>query len=261
MPTPTELLKKKINLREAALRAREAETAAREAELQELKEELQKLQSTRSGIRAAIEDALSDSPTTDIEPTDLLEMAVEGEGNADDDEPFANGNLTAEEALRLALASIKKELGSKRLVKFIIQAAVDSSRLDAEGVIKAALETVRGSELRVQDVVLASLQAARNTRNISASEIMRPAVGVSMELGAEIPVIIKEVFVAMGREPSMLRSSLLSILGCAVGMGMTYRDIKEIMKAFSKEIKHGTLGQRAADGESARSISPVPPYL
>lgn len=252
MPTSTDL-EKKINLREAALRARAAETAAREAELQELKESLQKLQSARSDIRTAIEDAISDSPTINIEPTDWLEVAVED---------FDSGPLTADEALRLALVSMRRQISSKDLVKWIIQSAVETSCLDAEGVIKAALETVRGTDLSVRDIVFVAMQAARNTPNISASEIVRPAVKISLELGNEIPVIIKDSFVAALRHnPSMLRSCLLSVLGCALGMGMTYRDIKDLMKAFSKEVKHGALDQRAADGESAQSISCITPYM
>ncbi|KAG6358388.1 hypothetical protein INS49_014272 [Diaporthe citri] len=236
MSTPTELLEKKIRRREAVLRAREAETAAREAELEDLKESLQKLQSARNGIRDAIEDALSNKPTT-IAPTDVLEMAVEG--NTDTD-PFANGDITAEEAIKLALISMRKDLGRRGLVKMIIQAAVQASQLDAEGVIKAALETVRSCDLDTSDVVRAALQASRNVNHIFVSDIIPPAVGTAMERGIEAPVVVKEAFVSAVRgDPSMVRTSVLSVLGCAMGMGMNYRDIKSIIKAFSKEIKLG----------------------
>lgn len=235
MSTPTELLEKKIRRREDALRAREAETAAREAELQDLKESLQTLQSVRSGIRGAIEDALSDEPTTTIAPTDLLEMAVEGNTSSDS---FANGNITAEEAIKLALISMRKYLGRKGLVKMIIQTAVQASQLDAEGVIKAALETVRACDLNTSDVVRAALQASRNSNYIFAPDIISPAVGTAIERGVEPPVVVKEAFVSAVRgNPSMVRTSVLSVLGCAMGMGMDYRDIKSIIKAFSKEIK------------------------
>lgn len=237
MSTPTELLEKKIRRREDVLRAREADTAAREAELQDLKESLQKLQSARSGIRGAIEDALSNEPTTTIAPTDLLEMAVEG---STDTNPFANGNITAEEVVKLALISMRKDLGRRGLVKMIIQAAVQSSQLDAEGVIKAALETVRSCDLTSSDVIRAALQASRNSNHIFASDIIPPAVGTAIERGIEPPVVVKEAFVSAVRgDPSMVRTSVLSVLGCAMGMGMNYRDIKSIIKAFSKEIKLG----------------------
>lgn len=235
MSTPTELLEKKIRRREDALRARHAETAAREAELQDLKESLQKLQSARSGIRGAIEDALSNEPTTTIAPTDLLEMAVEGNTNTN---PFANGNITAEEVVKLALISMKKYLGRKGLVKMIIQTAVQTSQLDAEGVIKAALETVRSCDLNTSDVVRAALQASRNSNHIFAADIIPPAVSTAIERGIEPPVVVKEAFVSAVRgNPSMVKTSVLSVLGCAMGIGMDYRDIKSIMKAFSKEIK------------------------
>lgn len=237
MSTPTEVLEKKIRRREDVLRAREADTAAREAELQDLKESLQKLQSARSGIRGAIEDALSNEPTTTIAPTDLLEMAVEG---STDTNPFANGNITAEEVVKLALISMRKDLGRKGLVKMIIQAAVQSSQLDAEGVIKAALETVRSCDLTSSDVIHAALQASRNSNHIFASDLIPPAVGTAIERGIEPPVVVKEAFVSAVRgDPSMVRTSVLSVLGCAMGMGMNYRDIKSIIKAFSKEIKLG----------------------
>lgn len=241
MPTPTELIEKKIRRREEALRAREAETAAREAELQDLKESLQKLQTARSGIRDAIEDALSDNPTSTIAPTDLLEMAVEGNNNSSNPfAPFANSNITAEEAVKLALISMKEYLGSKRLVKMIIQTAVQVSQLGPEGVIRAALETVRTCGLTSSDVVRAALQASRNSNRIFASDLITPAVGVAMERGIEAPVIVKEAFVSAARgQPSLVRTSVLSVLGCAMGMGMNYRDIKSIIKAFSKEIKLG----------------------
>lgn len=265
MPTPTELLEKKIHRREAALRACEAEAAAREAELQELKESLEKLQIIRSGIRGAIADALSDNPIKTIEPTELIEMAVESNTNND---PFENGNMTAMEAVVLALTSLRNELGSKQLVKTIIRSAVHTSRLDAEGVIKAALE-LRGSELSVHDVVMASMRAARNSRNITAAEIIRPAVEISMELGIQTQLIIKEMFVAGVRcDPATVKSSLLSVLGCAMGLGMTYRDVKDLMKDFSKEVKYGALGGDPADGTSnsaniflTYAASPILPYF
>lgn len=239
MSTPTELLKKKIRRREDALRAREAETAAREAELEDLKESLLKLHSARSGIRGAIEDALSEEPTTTIAPTDLLEMAVEG-SNTKNNNPFASGNITAEEAVRLALVSMRKDLGPKGLVKMIIQNAVQASQLDAEGVIKAALETVRACDLTSTDVVQAALEASWSSNHIFAADIIPPAVATAMERGIEVPVVVKEAFVsAVRRDPTMLRTSVLSVLGCAMGMGMGYRDIKSIIKAFSKEIKLG----------------------
>lgn len=240
MPTPTELLKK-IRRREEALRAREAETAAREAELQDLKESVYKLQTARSGIRDAIEDALSDSPTATIAPTDLLEMAVEGNSNTSNPfAPFANSNITAEEAVKLALVSMRGYLGSKGLVKMIIQNAVQVSQLDAEGVIQAALATVGVCDLTSSDVVQAALQASRNCNQIFASDLISPAVEVAMELGIEAPVIVKEAFVSAARgSPSLVRTSVLSVLGCAMGMGMNYRDIKSIIKAFSKEMKLG----------------------
>lgn len=247
MPTPTELLEKKIHRHEAALRAFEAETAIREAELQELKQSLQKLQVARNGIRGAIDDALSDSPIKSIEPTELIEMAVEGNMN---NNPFKNGNMTAMEAVVLALTSLRSELGSKGLVKSIVRTAVHTSLLDAEDVIKSALETFRG-ELRVQDVVMVSMRAARNSRNITAAEIIRPAVEISMDLGIETPLIIKEMFVAgVRRDPVTVKSSLLSVLGCAMGLGMTYRDVKDLMKDFSKEVKHGAHVGEPADGTS-----------
>lgn len=236
MSTPTDLLEK-IRRREDALRAREAETAAREAELQDLKESLQKLQSARSGIRGAIENALSNEPTTTIAPTDLLEMAVEGNTNTNTN-PFANGNITAEEAVKLALISMRKDLGRKGLVKMIIETAVQASQLDAEGVIKAALETVRACDLTSSDVVRAALQASWNSNHIFVSDIIPPAVGTAIERGIEPPVVVKEAFVSAVRgNPSMVRTSVLSVLGCAMGMGMDYRDIKSIIKAFSKEIR------------------------
>lgn len=266
MPTPTELLETKIQRREAALRACEAEATARDVELQELKESLQKLQTTRNGIRGAIYDALSDSPIKTIEPTDLIEMAVEGNTN---NEPFKSGNLTAMEAVVLALTSLRNEHGPKHLVKTIIRSAVHTSRLNAEDVIKSALETVRGSELSIRDVMMASMRAARNSRNIHASEIIRPAVEISMELGIETQLIIKEMFVAgVRRDPATVKSSLLSVLGCAMGLGMTYRDVKDLMKAFSKEVKHGALGSRPADGTfdpdnlfHSYTVSPILPVF
>lgn len=241
MPTPTELLEKKIRRREEALRAREAETAAREAELQDLKESLYKLQTTRSGIRDAIEEALSDSPTATIAPTDLLEMAVEGNSNTSNPfAPFANSNITAEEAVKLALVSMRGYLGPKGLVKMIIQTAVQVSQLDAEGVIKAALQAAGACDLTSSDVVQAALQASRNSNRIFASDLINPAVSVAMERGIEAPVIVREAFVSATRgQPSLVRTSVLSVLGCAMGMGMDYRDIKSIIKAFSKEIKLG----------------------
>lgn len=241
MPTPTELLEKKIRRREEVLRAREADTAAREAELQDLKESLQKLQTARSGIRGAIEDALSDSPHSTIAPTDLLEMAVDGNNNTTNPfAPFANSNITAEEAVKLALISMREYLGSKGLIKMIIQTAVNVSELDAEGVIKAALTAVRTCDLTSTDVVQAALQASRHCNRIFASDLISPAVGVAMERGIEAPVIVKEAFVSAARgQPSLVRTSVLSVLGCAMGMGMNYRDIKSIIKAFSKEIKLG----------------------
>lgn len=241
MSTPTELLEKKIRLREEALRAREAETAAREEELQDLRASLQKLQTTRSGIRDAIEDALSDNPTSTIAPTDLLEMAVEGNTTSTNPfAPFANSNITAEEAVKLALISMRGYLGSRGLVKMIIQTAIQVSQLDAEGVIKAALETAGACDLTSSDVVGAALQASRNSNRIFAFDLIPPAVNVAMERGIEAPVIIKEAFVSAARgSPSLVRTSVLSVLGCARGMGMNYRDIKGIIKAFSKEIKLG----------------------
>lgn len=242
MPTPTELLERKIRRREEALRAREAETAAREAELQDLRESLQKLQTARSGIRDAIEDALSDSPTTTIAPTDLLEMAVEGNNTNTTNPfaPFANSNITAEEAVKLALVSMREYLGPRGLVKMIIQTAVQVSQLDAEGVIQAALETAGAGDLTSSDVVQAALQASRNSNRIFPAELIRPAVEVAMERGIEAPVIVKEAFVSAARgSPSLVRTSVLSVLGCAIGMGMNYRDIKSIIKALSKEIKLG----------------------
>lgn len=241
MSTPTELLEKKIRRREEALRAREAETAAREAELQDLRESLHKLQTARNGIRDAIEDALSDSPTTTIAPTDLLEMAVEGNTNTSNPfAPFANSNITAEEAVKLALVSMRGYLGSRGLVKMIIQTAIQVSQLDAEGVIKAALETAGACDLTSSDVVGAALQASRNSNRIFAFDLIPPAVNVAMERGIEAPVIIKEAFVSAARgSPSLVRTSVLSVLGCAMGMGMNYRDIKSVIKAFSKETKLG----------------------
>lgn len=241
MSTPTELLEKKIRLREEALRAREAETAAREEELQDLRESLQKLQTARSGIRDAIEDALSDSPTSTIAPTDLLEMAIEGNTTSTNPfTPFANSNITAEEAVKLALISMREYLGPRGLVKMIIQTAVQVSQLDAEHVIQAALETAGAGDLTSSDVVQAALQASRNSNRIFPAELIRPAVEVAMERGIEAPVIVKEAFVSAARgRPSLVRTSILSMLGCAMGMGMNYRDIKGIIKAFSKEIKLG----------------------
>lgn len=237
MPTPTDILKDKIRRREDALRAREAETAAREAELQDLRESLQRLQTARSGIRGAIEDALSETPNPTIAPTDVLEMAVDGDTNTN---AFTNGNITAEEAVNLALLSMRNDLGSKGLVKMIIQTAVKVSRLGPEGVIKAALETVRTSELESSDVIRAALQASRNSNRIFAPDIIRPAVHTAMERGIEAPVIVKEAFASAARgDPSHVRTSVLSVLGCAMAMGMHYRDIKSITKAFSKEIKLG----------------------
>lgn len=236
MPTPSDILEDKIRRREDALRAREAETAAREAELQDLRDSLQRLQTARSGIRGAIEDALSETPNPTIAPNDVLEMAVYGDTNTN---AFANGNITAEEAVNLALLSMRNDLGSKGLVKMIIQTAVKVSRLGPEGVIKAALETVRTSELESSDVIRAALQAS-NSKHIFAPDIIRPAVHTAMELGIEAPVIVKEAFVSAVRgDPSHVRTSVLSVLGCAMGMGMHYRDIKSIIKAFSKEIKLG----------------------
>lgn len=238
MPTPIQILTKKISRREDALRAHEAETAAREAELEDLKESLQKLQSARSGIRAAIEDAMSDAPANTITPADVLEMAVER--STDTNLFAANGNITAEEAVKLALISMRNDLGSKGLVKMIIQTAVKISQLDAEGVIKSALETVRTSDLTTNDVVRAALQASGTSNHIFASDIITPAVETAMERGIEAPVIVKEAFVSAARgHPSLVRTSVLSVLGCALGMGMNYRDIKSIIKAFSKEIKLG----------------------
>ncbi|KAL2278737.1 hypothetical protein FJTKL_14192 [Diaporthe vaccinii] len=264
---PTNELLHRIRYLEDVLHARAADTAMVEAELLDLKQSLAGLERTRSGIRGAIEDALSgktpDSNTAVASPAPagLIDLGVEGSTNADTNNAFAgngngnSGNLPAEEVLALALASMRDDLGPKGLVKFIIQAAVHTSGMDAEEVIQTALETVRGSELTVDDVVIASLQAARNSRNVSASEILRPAVGIAMRLGSEVPVIMKEVFVALSVRlgPSMLRSSLLSMLGCALGMGMTYREIEDLMNDFSAEVKYGALGLSGVE-ESEKTV-------
>lgn len=241
MPTPIELLEKKIRHREDILRARDAETAAREAELEDLKESLQKLQDARCGIRAAIEDAIEGDPDDIIAPNDLLEMAVKGSTNIKPfADPFADGNITAEEVVNVALISMKTELGHRELVKTIIQTAVEVSQLDAEGVIKAALETVRACDLTSADIIRVALQAARNANHISAADIIAPAVGTAIEMGITAPVVVKQAFVsAMRREPSQARTSVLSVLGCALGMGMNYRDIEEILEAFLREMELG----------------------
>lgn len=251
MPPPIDILENKIRRREDALREHEAETAAREAELQDLRDSLQRLQTARSGIRGAIEDALSEAPNPTIAPTDVLEMAIDGDTN---NSPFANGSITAEEAVNLALISMRNDLGSKGLVKMIIQTAVKVSRIGPEGVIKAALETVRSSELESSDVIRAALQASRNSNHIFAPDIIRPAVQTAMQRGIEAPVIVKEAFVSSARgDPSLVRTSVLSVLGCAMGMGMHYRDIKSIIEAFSKEIKLGeaTEVRRSIDANTA----------
>lgn len=235
MPSPTELLEKKIRHREDILRARDAETAAREAELKDLKESLRKLQSARRGIRAAIEDGLSGNLVNPIAPTDLLEMAVEGHPNYD---PFANGKITADEALCLALISMKDDLGRRSLVKMIIQMAVSVSHLDAEGVIKTALEAVRACDLTSADVIRVALQASRNADHIFAADIIAPAVATAIEIGIAPPDIVRQAFVsAVRRDPSLARTSVLSVLGCALGMGMGYGDIKEILEAFLREME------------------------
>lgn len=239
MPTPTELIKKKIRHREDILRARDAETAAREAELEDLKESLQKLQSARSGIRAAIKDAIEGDPEEIIAPNDLLEMAVEGNTNLEPfGDPFANGNISAEEVVNVALISMRHDLGRRDLVKTIIQTAVEVSQLDAEGVIKAALETVRACDLTSADIIRVALQAARNANHISAADIIAPAVGTAIEMGLAAPVVAKQAFVsAVRRDPSQARTSVLSVLGCALGMGMGYSDIREILEAFLREME------------------------
>ena len=259
MSTPTRLLQKKIRSKEDALRAREVETLAREAELEDLKESLQKLESARSSIRGAIEDALSDDPTTTIAPTDLIEMAVEGGGRGSSNNnktanAFPDENMTAEEAVNLALISMKQDLGSGQFVKYILSTAAEVSGLDGEAVIKAALDTTRSSNLRTSDVVSAALRAARDSPLVFAPHIIGPAVEIAMRRGIEPPVIVKEAFVNATRgDPSLMRSSILSLLGCSVGMGMEYRDIKGLVKAFSEEIEHGQMGQ---DGASGMSIPP-----
>lgn len=250
MPTPTELLEKKIRHREDILRARDAETAAREAELEDLKESLQKLQSARSGIRAAIDDALYDRSTTKVAPTDLIEMAVEGSMKAN---PFSNGNITADEAVALAVVSLRDDLGPKDLVKTIMQTAVEVSQLDAEDVIKIALDWVNAYTLTSADVIRVALQASRNANHIFAADIIAPAVDTAIERGIAAPVVVKQAFVsAMRRDTSLVKTSVLSVLGCALGMGMNYRDIEEILEAFLREIELGD----EVDGREGIADSP-----
>lgn len=260
MPTPIELLEKKIRSREDVLRARRVEGLAREEEVEELKESLQKLQSTRKGIHKAIGDVLSEDPAADpIAPTDLIEMAVEGCGKGSSDNSatatsttentFPEENMTAEEAVNLALLSMKQDLGTVDFVEYIISTAVELSGLDGEDVVKAALDTTRSSRLKAEDVILAALRSSRDSRFVHAPQIMGAAVQIALRRDIEAPVIVKEAFVkAVRGDHSLIKSSILSLLGCAVGMGMGYRDVKGLVKAFSKEIKHGQMGQDGTSG-------------
>ncbi|POS70458.1 hypothetical protein DHEL01_v211151 [Diaporthe helianthi] len=269
--SPTQELSRRIHDREAALRSRAAETAVWVAELQDMHESLRRLERNRSDIRGAIEDALSGNnnsnsnnsnqdPNTSVAPADLIELAVEGsnpfEGNA-------NGNLATEEAVRLALASMRDDMGPKGLVKFIIQAAVETSGLKPEDVIKAALDTVGGSELTVEGIVVASLEAARSAGPLSAREILRHAAGVASRLDIQVPVMIKEMFTACAAalmpDRSMIRSSVLSVLGYAMGMGMTYEGLMDVMETFSEEVRYGARASRAADVPDQRSRPSTPP--
>lgn len=249
MSTPIGKLEKTIHRREAALRTREAETASREAELEQLKQSLEILECARDDIRGAIEDALSPEPTTTIAPTDVLDIALEGSNNANG--PFASGNITVEEAIKLALTSIKSDLGSEGLVKMMIKTAVDVSQLGAEAVIKVALETVRTSDLETSDIVRTALQTARGSKYMFASDIITPAVITAIKLGIEPTVIIKEAFItAMRAEPTRLRTGVLTTLGCAVGMGMSSNGIKGIMDGFAKEVENREMHSASRAGMS-----------
>ncbi|KAK2609481.1 hypothetical protein N8I77_002978 [Diaporthe amygdali] len=254
MSTPIEKLEKTIHRREAALRTREAETASREAELEQLKQSLEILECARDDIRGAIEDALSPEPTTTIAPTDVLDIALEGSNNANG--PFASGNITVEEAINLALTSIKSDLGPEGLVKMIIKTAVDVSQLGAEAVIKVALQTVRTSDLETSDILRTALQTARGSKYMFASDIITPAVVTAIKLGIEPTVIVKEAFItAMRAEPTRLRTGVLTTLGCAVGMGMSSNGIKGIMDGFAKEVENREMQSASrSDIISATSI-------
>ncbi|KAG8158202.1 hypothetical protein KVR01_011963 [Diaporthe batatas] len=292
-----EELLKKIHNREAVLLARAAETEAREAELQDLKDSLTRLERARDGIRDAIQGALSGnvpSPgpgpnpnTGGVAPADLIELAVKGSsssssgssisgssggssGSSDSNpsNPFLGEgggvNLSAHEAVGLALIAMRDELGPKELVKFVIQTAIQSSGLDSQEVIQAALETAAGDELTVDDVVHACLGAARDAgpTSMSARAIVGPAVRTASLLGCEVPVIFKEMFYAaasiLPHDPAMTRSSVLSVLGCAMGMGMTRQDLMDVMEVFSREVKHGAFGG-GSGGEPPRTVGPSTP--
>lgn len=240
---------------EAILPVRARDTARLEAELRDLR--LSVGERTQKDICDAIEDALSGSSPDQ----DMSDDNDPFEGSNASDDPFQGAShaaLTDGNAVALALRSIRNYLGPEELTKFIIQAAVRASLLDADEVVTTALEAVRGCEMTVQDVVMASLKAATDARSISAHEILRPAVAIASSLGSEVPVIIKEVFIAASSQldPSMLRSSLLSVLGCARGMGMTSEGIKDLMRTFSMEVKYGAFSHGAVEGAFRSPMTP-----
>jgi hypothetical protein len=205
MPTPIELLRRKLEVREAVQRAREAETAERESELGDLRTSLQVLTDSSGGFKTAFQDAISDSPRLSLQAAEVLESAAESLSR-----PSSSSHLSADDVLRLALATLRRQLGPKELVRNIIELAVERSGLSSGEVMRAALD----SDLGVQDVIACALGAARQSANISAAQIIRPTVDVSFGLGFELPVIFKEFFVAtVQRDPTLLRSCLLSVLG------------------------------------------------
>lgn len=290
------MLELKISCREAALEACESETEARtietearehmartseakaaadaiatealKAELQVMKESLAKLQHISDNIRGAIEHVLLSEPTTDIEPMDLLKIAVEGNNDSTAD-PFANGNITAEDTVKLALISMKNTLGTKGLMKMMLKTCVNVSNLGAEGVIKVALETARVSDMLASDVVQVALETAMGSRHMSVKDIITPSVNAAIHLRMEPTLIAKEAFVtAMQRDPERLKTAVLTVLACAMGMGLDSKAIKTILRCFAMETAHGEANFGAGAGAGAGTFTPkvcplrcVLPYL
>ncbi|KAL1869640.1 hypothetical protein Daus18300_005495 [Diaporthe australafricana] len=269
-----------METRERMARAREAKSAAHavatevlEDELEAMEESLAKLQHTSDDIRGLIEEVFSQNPSTKTEdyltpePTDeigaidVLKMAVEGNDNSNHAaDPFANGNITAEEAVKLALISMKQTLGPEGLVKMMIKAAVGTSQLSAEEVIKTTLKTARVSNIFVSDVVQAALAAALGSRHMSVKDIITPAVDTAVDSRFEPILIAKEAFVtAMRCDPARLETAVLTVLGCAVGMGLDSKAIKSILGIFAKETADDEMdlgaGASADAGDDADTTS------